>query len=406
MKLVLDLHNKLLGYKTIRRILEAIFGVFDFVTGVPCCNTIRNWILTNSYANSKPHIEQSNDSCLLTDSATTIGEHKLLLTLGTRMSPLLNRNDCTLTCSDIKVLDVFLTKKLNGDVICAQVSNVVKKLGDNPVGFVVDPGCDVKRGSKLLQEKFPNVTPVIDIPHKMALLIKYELENLPEWISYTKHSSTTTVAVRQTELAVIKPPPMRIKGRYMSVKEQTGWFFKTSDAINAGRLEACGITTERFLKFFPWFHEFEKPMHEWAKMFKIAEIVNSEIRKRGLSKRSCKHIQEAFIVNGLTKNPFASKALNAVREEADKLKPKQVVICSTEIVESVFGKYKHFCGVTGQGMTSHALTISNLVCARMTPEAIKNEMESTTVREALKWVQELIGDAFLSVRKKFYRAPA
>ena len=60
-------------------------------------------------------------------------------------------------------------------------------------------------GAGSAAEQYPGVARVYDVKHKMALLLKKELESDPRWDAFITQSTQTKRQVTQTELAFLLP---------------------------------------------------------------------------------------------------------------------------------------------------------------------------------------------------------
>ena len=370
---------------------------------IPCAGTIRGWILRFAYSTLQTTHEKAEDWALLSDATITIGQHKTLVAVGTRMTPLIERGDLTLAYSDIKMLALHSTRTLNGEEVCENGEKALGKIGGLANSLTTDQGSDMKRGGRLLQSINPKMKCIYDIPHKMALVVKDALENDQEWMLYLSDLSKTIPLIQQTELAAIKPPSLRTKARYMSADVYVKWYIKTSSRIVEGRLEKIGISNERFQEYFGWFDKYKKAMKRWEQMFLVVNIINQKVRTKGISEATYDDLLNTFDTASVEDNDFVRNALDAINEEVEKLEPGQVVLGSTEIVESLIGRYKLIGATTGQGINSHALAMGNLISKRPDLEELKQIMAKCSIKETLSWVKKMIGDGLAHMQRTFYR---
>lgn len=102
----------------------------------------------------------------------------------------------------------------------------------------------------------------------------------------------------------------------------------------------CDIPKERYEKYLGWIKEsFIEVLRIWGFMEGVVKMIKEMVRIYGLSIDVYEYVKmflkEAAIEGERIQN-FISKALNAVWEEAVKLDEGQTLICSTEVIESVF----------------------------------------------------------------------
>ncbi len=81
---------------------------------------------------------------------------------------------------------------------------------------------------------------------------------------------------------------------------------------------------------------------------------------------------------------FIGATLDAVKEEVNKLEDGQVFLCSTEVLESMFGKYKEI-NQGRQGVTGNVLGIPLLAGNSPMEEETIESMETCSVKKAMAW---------------------
>jgi hypothetical protein len=98
---------------------------------------------------------------------------------------------------------------------------------------------------------------------------------------------------------------------------------------------------------------------------------------------------------------FIDAIMNAVWDEAEQLKTKQIALGDSRVIESVFGKFKQSSSSQLQGITIGALGIATFMASNK-PEEVKEAMEGSTMGQLLKWGKEHIGNSLASLRRKFF----
>ena len=98
-------------------------------------------------------------------------------------------------------------------------------------------------------------------------------------------------------------------------------------------------------------------------MVGIVEMIKETVRTFGLSKDVSSFLKMFFEetpLEGEGVKSFAKECLAAVNKETEKLEDWQTLISSTEVIESIFGKYKAINQGT-QGVTGNVLGICSFV---------------------------------------------
>lgn len=87
---------------------------------------------------------------------------------------------------------------------------------------------------------------------------------------------------------------------------------------------------------------------------------------------------------------FALKCLNSLLEEAKKLDEGPTIIGSTEVLESVFGKYEAI-NEGLHGITGTIFGICTFVEGEKNVQEVKESMENCSVLNAIKFVKQKFG---------------
>ncbi|MCH9626197.1 MAG: hypothetical protein S4CHLAM123_13900 [Chlamydiales bacterium] len=139
-------------------------------------------------------------------------------------------------------------------------------------------------------------------------------------------------------------------------------------------------------------------------MVKTAELIKETIRIFGLSKGVYSYLQVFFEeapIEGSRLIIFTYNSLYSVWKEAEKLTDHETVLASTEVLESIFGKYKAI-NEGAQGITGNVLGICSFVGPKKSEKNIKEAMERCSVKEGLGWIKDKVGISISSLRRQFF----
>jgi hypothetical protein len=391
-KMALDLHGQAgLGCRKISRVLQIINQQ------APHHTTIRQWIIRNGcYVLNSP-LERGSDWVVIADLTIDIGKMKCLAIIGVRMSRL--KDDLTLGHKDVEILGLHPIEKSNGIIILSALEEARKRLGEDFQALVIDQGPDIKKGAKLFSEKYPNTKILHDIPHKLAIILRKELAGDKKWTEYMKLLKQTKNRVQQTELAALLPASGRVWDRELDI----GYLFEWKDRLliskENGNLDS--IKEERFLDYFGWIFDYD--LSELSSMVEAAKMIKEAVRRFGLSLEVYDYLDAYFEnipIEEKRLRDFGDKALTAIWEEVEKLSDNQTLICSTEVLESIFGKYKEM-NSNAQGVTGNVLSMATYVGSK--ENDIKQVMEGVSLKQGIKWIKEKVGHTIASFRKHFFK---
>ena len=101
---------------------------------------------------------------------------------------------------------------------------------------------------------------------------------------------------------------------------------------------------------------------------------------------------------------LCTELLQFVRAEGAKANAGERLVGSSEVIESLFGKWKRVEGEQARsGLTGLVLALGALV-APTTPEVIKHALESVPTKTVLAWCREKLGKTVQTVRRTLFAA--
>lgn len=353
--------------------------------------------------NLEKPIEKSDDMIAIGDITISLGKLKCLAILGARIGKLKQREDYTLNHQDVEILGLHITEKATGDFVQQSFEETRKRTGFDFVGIVIDQGAEMKKGCRQYQKDHANTLVIHDIKHKMSLVMEHALKKNFVWIEFNKKMLETRRLIQQTEFAAMVPPRQRNKARYMDIGYILNWRKRVLEVKQNGRLDC--IPQKRYEEYFGWLEEYKKASEDWDFMEGAVDMINSVCREHGLSHETYEYlkinIEEAFSVDDEYLIKFLKEALESVEEESCKLKPGQVMLCSTEVLESIFGKFKEL-NIGGQGIGSNILGLATFVGSKLTEASIKEAMEGCSTKKGLQWIKQKVGDTLGSIRRRMF----
>jgi hypothetical protein len=390
-----------LGCRKVARVLEVLSEHFQ--QPVPHHTTIRQWVVRNGCYTLNSPLEQANDWVAIGDLTISLGKIKCLAVVGARTSNLEKRDDFKLTHQDIEVLGLYPTEKSNGNFVNEALKDSAKRVGGNFLATVIDQGSDIKKGAQLFQQEHSDVKILHDIAHKLSNVMEKTLKNDAIWAEYIKQLNMTRKRAYQTELAALMPAKQREKARFMDIGYLVNWPERLAESKVSGRM--FSISDERYKDYFGWIDGFKHSLEEWGFMVGIVGMIRESVNTFGLSRGvySClKIFLDKAPIKGERLETFVLESLVTVWKEVEKLDEEETMISSTEVLESVFGKYKAINQGT-QGITGNVLGICAFVGKKKGEQDIKMTMENCSVKKGFKWIKDKIGMSISSLRRQFFR---
>ncbi len=369
---------------------------------IPHHTTISQWIIRLGCQTLQAPLEKANDWTAIGDLTIGQGKLKCLAILGVKMSLLEKRNNLTLSHKDVEVIGLYPTEKSNGKFIEKAYEDAKERIGGNFLANVIDQGADIKKGAILFQQAHPKLKLLHDISHKLSNIMQHELENDKIWSLYIQQLTMTRRRVYQTELAALMPKRQLEKARFIDVGYLVHWASRIKRSKSQGCLNS--ISEVRYQDYFGWIDSFIISLDQWEAMVSIVNLIKETVRDYGYSRaiyNYLKMILNKAAVKGEPLRNFIVKCLNTVLEEVKKLNRGQTLIGSTEVLESIFGKYKAI-NEGLQGITGKILGICTFVGREKSGEHICEALEKCSVKKAAEFVKQKFGQTICALKKSFY----
>jgi len=208
--------------------------------------------------------------------------------------------------------------------------------------------------------------------------------------------------VFQTELSALMPKKQREKARFMDIGYLVNW----PDRIKKSKENGClkSISDERYQEYLGWIDKFILLLDRWKFMVSTFKLIKETVRTYGYSMDIYTYLNMIFgevVIEEEQLKEFTLKCLDSLFEEVKKLDEGQTLIGSTEVIESVFGKYKAI-NEGLHGITVNILGICTFVGREKNVREIKEAMESCSVIKAVGFVKQKFGQTLASLRKQFF----
>jgi hypothetical protein len=318
-----------------------------------------------------------------------------------RLSALPPRGQC-LRPEEVEPLVLEPVVKSSGEIVYQQLAATIKKTGV-PREIISDRGGDVQAGVEQFCAAQPATSAIYDIKHKTAAVLRQELEGDPAWQEFTQLCQQTKHQVQQTSLAFLMPPNQRTKARWMNVDILVRWGTQTLaflDTPPQQRSPGCDVVLLE--EKLGWLPRFRPTLQLWGEVLQLVAVTEHFIRTQGLTRGAPRHLRNLLAPLALTPRTqqVRTHLLAFVAEEALKAHPHERLLGSSEVIESVFGKFKRLEDTQAKsGFTGLILTMSAMV-ATTTREVVQTALETVPTKCVLEWCKKMLGDSLQAKRKK------
>jgi len=387
-----------------------------------------------------------------------------LLILGVTQQSLLE-NGYELRHKQMRVLDIYVQEHFDGQDVFNRLAAAKERTG-LPVQIISDKGNDIRRGIEMFCASNKGVIPTLDVTHMIGVVLKHYLERDPRWLGLQEDLLGLTQQVKQSELSFLRPIATSKKARWLNIKQEIEWLeniyryekkgdyslisteYKienadevyqelaghTSNKNEQSRLkkelknkkfravesvadwiqgkglalptkaEVVGVGKARYDEKFGILDKHKEFFKELRQLNDLAESIKALIRKEGLSLDSLQKLEVLYdkITYPSITHVFNKINNNLQHEHSKGGAQKNPLLCCSEIIESVFGKFKVKAKHSVGGIYQSVLSIA-LICSNTTPDTIAEILPKVKMADVEGWFRSMTGISNLTKRKIAFR---
>lgn len=386
------------------RILDLISSFLDLNIAAPSWYTGRLWLLRLGLYKLERPKQIDNDWIWMIDHTIQLGKEKCLVILGVQQKHL-PEGELHLTHEDVEPIALMPVECSNGEVVFQQLEENLKKTGV-PKQIVSDHGSDLKSGIEKFCQKH-NTIYTYDIKHKGAAILKRELKDEPDWQEFIKLASNTGKKVQQTNLSALAPPNQRSKARYMNVDKLVDWgnntllYLEHEKSNQPNEFEKSALYQK-----IGWLYGFSEKLKDWKSLVAMIEASNNYINFVGLYKDTHKDFATELSPEFASGEPYGHigrELICFVKEQEQNIAVEDRLLGSSELIESVIGKYKSLQHdqVKG-GFTAMLLSLAASV-SDFSMDTIQKAISSVSTQKVWDWLKNNIGKSIYSEKKEILK---
>jgi hypothetical protein len=368
---------------------------------IPHFTSVINWSLRIglSLLNAVSPIDEPWLAIL--DHSIDIGVKKVLVVLRVRISALAERGSA-ITLQDCECIGVKVHDVTNGEVVALDLEEIFKKAGA-PVAILKDGGGDLKKGVEIWAEdtKQIEIEIIDDVGHVFANALKCQFSGSVMFNKFLDMIGHCSKKLRQTSLAFLIPPQIRTKGRYQGILNLVNWALAILDFTDETKENKNFLKLRESLKGLV----FLKPIilsfaNSVIATSKIQKILKTEGFNEITYKESLKLAEEIGPKSPIKKKIIAW--LNKHREIYIRLDFKTLtLIVSTDIIESLFGKFKHIQSRSSMKDMNRSVLLIPALCGIQNSEIFAKILLETRHEDIDEWDKKNIPYTQNRLRREF-----
>lgn len=382
-----------------------------FSEATPSFSSVRKWLGRIGLYELTRQKEYRDDWIFIVDLTVELGNEKGLVVLGVAEQLLIEKvfpSRRGLQYQDVQILGLEIMRSTKGELIEEKLTEITRKCGC-PKQIIADRGSDIQRGIKLYQQNNPDVIYTYDVTHAMALLLKHELTGSETYQSFIQQCSKCRKQLQQTELSFLAPPSQRSQCRYFNVEKLLEW----AEKLLNSPLEVLNdlvpniepeILKTKLKQKLGWLASYQDSLSDWKQMVQMTRTVETQIKLDGLNQESFSIIQQYLTVQVGFSKGFAQKILGYLTQEISHLKSGQTLLATSDVLESLFGKYKQLSSRSPFKQISQIFLSICLSTMHLTTTLVKEALETIRFLDVEDWSALVLGQSMLSKRRILFSA--
>lgn len=366
-------------------------------TSLPEASSVRWWLQRLGLFALREPLEEADDWAWIIDHSIQLGDTKVCVVLGLRLSQLPLPGQA-LRHEDMRTLAVLPVQSSTGEVVAEQLEAVARRTGI-PRQIVSDRGGDVKKGGELFGARHTGVALLSDAAHHGACLLKRRLEPDSRWPAFVARLGQTKASIQQTCDAHLLAPSLRPKARYMNLAPLLKWSRRVLELLDRGA--EGGVASSRAEVRYGWLREYRTSLEEWSRCEATVRCGVVFFRTRGVYVGCAEELAtELSLLPAKDHNAdLAQEWLAYARTFSASARPGERLVASTEVIESVFGKWKSLeRQASRSGITSYVLSLGALV-GSWPLSRIRMALEATPVKHVVAWIEKNLPTTVQSQRR-------
>lgn len=361
-----------------------ILSTHNTIAKAPSHETCIQWNLKVGLYKLQRDKRGINDWCWIVDHVLGSGPMKCLAVLGVSKSVLQKKGDLTVCLEEVEPFGLIPMSRSTGNEVNDALLQISAQTGIIPQNIISDHGSDLWLGIKnYCKEQGNKTVEHYDVCHKVAVELKKLFLSDPLWSRFCELAAQAKRELYNTNGVCYAPPNQRRKSRYQNTDILIGWASKT-----LAHKEQIPLFAFNKLK---WVFEYQEAIMHWQQWIEIAQETRNEIRKHGFGDSAEYRLTQKLLSIEMSKTSenLACNFIDYIAFESNKLSYGEISLGSTEVIESLFGFYKHAqaglwdsCGGIGRLILTMASRVGEL-----SKEIVQTALESVRILDVKNWLK-------------------
>ncbi len=371
---------------------------------------MRNWLGRIGLYELQRVKEYRTDWIFIIDLTVELGKQKCLVILGVAqeyLESVVFSSKRGLKHHDVQLLALEIMDSTRGELIEQKLCELTDIVGC-PIQIIADHGSDLEKGIKLYSSKYPSVIYTYDVTHAMALLLKHELAASEKYQSFIQKCNQCRHQLQQTELSFLSPPSQRSGCCYFNVEKLIDWAQKLLNCPIDTLLKLVPnsekeILNQKFTMKFGWLRDYLEAIYLWGQMVLMTRTLEKQLKINGINQQSRIEFEKnQFSTSTNFISVFQDNILEYITTEISLIPVGKTFLATSDVIESIFGKYKHFSSRCPLKQIGQMVLNISLCTMNLAASVVKEALENVRYLDLQSWSSQVFGQSMLSKRKTVF----
>jgi len=375
------------SFRAVSKIFVCINLYLNLNIGNPTHTTVLNWIKKQGISNFKEKEFYIREKwVLIVDESIQFGNKKLLLVLAVPESRC--REGRALSYSDLTPLVLKVGASWKSKDITSEIR---RHINLKQVSYCIsDGGNNLTHTYRTLKWKY-----IPDINHKFSLIVQSVFEKDPLFVDFTKSLSLLRGQKSMSKIARIVSPNQRIISRFMNLTPLFMWGAKMLVLLDKNQLTPEEEAALSFLRPNRAF------IFDTCRLLLTMNKIQKLLKNKGYNVETAREALSFFSgMNGSNVLKIKKQIENYFADLSSKTKKGTTICCSSDIIESCFGKYKEIVrGNKTVGISDLCLCIAAMTGSKNL-DGTNCAMETVNMRQVKDWKNKNVSKTLFAEKQE------
>jgi hypothetical protein len=169
--------------------------------------------------------------------------------------------------------------------------------------------------------------------------------------------------------------------------------------------EAADKGRRYFQEKLGWLAPYKDEIASYAEMIELVQTAQQQVKQQGLNQTTSMDFENSIKDKVLTApaEHLKEQIIGYLTHEGGKIPDGEILLGTSDIIESIFGKYKQYTANSPLKEVGKMILTIPLCVTKITSQLVKEAMEYVSTMDVKEWADQVFGPSALSKRRDAFR---